>query len=138
MRQAKRVICSRLKSDTGKAKPAPCYRMCRRGGNEPSEATGRELPDRNASEGIEPRNISILAGLTVFMYWKATMRVATGRAILSCPGSETTVWRRRQKHELGRPCGLPEKDTDGQPEKREGSLDGAQGVGPAHSRGVAG
>jgi hypothetical protein len=93
VRQAKRVICSRLKSDTGKAKPAPCYRMCRRGGNEPFEATGRELPDRNASEGIEPRNTPILTGLTVFIYWKATMRAATWRADLSCPGSETMVWR---------------------------------------------
>ena len=47
------------------------------------------------------------------------MGAAKWRAALSCPGSETTVWRRRQKHELGRPCAPPARDTDGQPEKRD-------------------
>jgi hypothetical protein len=40
-------------------------------GNKISEAARQEILDRNASEGIEPRNFTTLKRLTVFMHWKA-------------------------------------------------------------------
>ena len=40
-------------------------------GNEISEAARQEMLDRNASEGIEPRNSPLLKRPTVFICWKA-------------------------------------------------------------------
>lgn len=56
MRQDKSIDSCRLKSDADKAKPAVWNLMRTGQGNEISEAARQEMLDRNASEGIEPRN----------------------------------------------------------------------------------
>ena len=56
MRQAKLGISYRLKSDIGKAEQAAYHQKRIDGGNEIDEATRQEIPERNASECIEPRN----------------------------------------------------------------------------------
>jgi len=54
----------------------------------------REIPDRNASERIEPRNYQHRKWTTVFIYWKSTSNVSRRqrRETYSFPGSETAVW----------------------------------------------
>ena len=46
------------------------------GGNKTREAARREILDRNASEGIEPRNFSMSKRPTVFICWKAARAVS--------------------------------------------------------------
>ena len=62
MRQAKFTISCRLKPDADKAKPAVWNLMRTGQGNKISEAARQEMLDRNASEGIEPRNFPCQKG----------------------------------------------------------------------------
>ena len=62
MRQAKFTISCRLKPDADKAKPAVWNLMRTGQGNKISEAARQEMLDRNASEGIEPRNTTCQKG----------------------------------------------------------------------------
>ena len=71
MRQAKFIISCRLKPDADKAEPAVWNLMRTGQGNKISEAARQEILDRNASEGIEPRNVPSSKRPTVFIYWKA-------------------------------------------------------------------
>ena len=62
------------------------------GGNEPCKALKKIGVSHNASEGIEPRNNSILHRVKEFIFWKpASERALTGECESGKPGSESVA-----------------------------------------------
>ena len=61
------------------------------GGNKIYEAARQEILDRNASEGIEPRNFSTSKRPTVFICWKAARADSLCKNMLSLSGSKSAV-----------------------------------------------
>ena len=62
------------------------------GGNDPCKAPRRDYISRNASEGMEPRNNSMLQRAKGFISWKpAPGRALRGECVPGMPGSESVA-----------------------------------------------
>jgi len=60
-------------------------------GDDQHGAGGKEEVSRNASEGIEPRNISCCTKAKGFISWKPEMNCAIRRAWGNVPGSKSAA-----------------------------------------------
>lgn len=83
--------------------------MCVCGGNEADEATGKELADRNASEGIEPRNIRIGEADSFHMLEGSRIRRVMVSGGFLVRGLRPWYADESRLHELGRPACFPEE-----------------------------
>ena len=104
------------------------------GGNKPCEAPVKEYISHNASEGVEPRNNSLLHEVKGFISWKPeTGRARKGECVTGMPGSESVAGERTACIGTWENRSVP---TSPQEAEEAGRGYVAAVVGPDHSRGV--
>ena len=91
MRQDKSIVSCRNQADPDKAKSAVWNLMRTDGGNKISEAARQEILDRNASEGIEPRNVQRQRGRQFSFTGRQQKWVRHGKNLFSLSGSKSAV-----------------------------------------------
>ena len=107
-------------------------------GNKIREAARMERPDRNASEGIEPRNYQRQRGRQSSFTGRQQEQGRNSESLFSLSGSKSAVrnhWRHVRN--LGDPDVFPEEGIPANNPKRRGCGDEQQEVGLIRIRGVS-